>query len=264
MKNKRLAIFLTIFVFFAIVIVLSSAVFSLGNVSIKYLSTTNVLTGQEQSVLESANFKYGESVFFSNKKEYIKNLEKSNPYIRVINIQTVFPNKLIVNAVERNETYVIKLDSNKYVKTDEFLKVLSISNVFQNTTANGIVIENSGLNSQSVQAGDFFEIQDDYLTQLFNCFREWDNSYVNLKSKIESIELNYNNDTDRLLINMRSGVQIIIRKSKTNLSDKLNLAFSFYDLDEHNGQPVDYTKSGIIEVFENETQIYASYRQVVE
>lgn len=263
MKNKRLAILLVILVFFAVVVVLSSTVFSLATVEINFLSTTHYLTNN-QAIIDSGKFKYGENVFFSSKKTYISNLEKANPYLRVLNIETIFPNKLVINAAERQEVYVIKLDNNKYAKTDEFLKVLEISNVYQNNTENGIELFGAEVVSQTgLTAGDFFETSSTYLTELFNCLREWNTSYVTLKSKIQSIQLNYNGHANRLLINMRSGVQIIIRAAKNNLSDKLNLAFSFYDQQtDANGQPVDYTKSGIIEVFESETDIYASYRQV--
>lgn len=263
MKNKRLAVLLIILVFFAVVVVLSSAVFSLGEVQIRFLSTTNVLTGTETQILETGNFKYGENVFFSSKSTYTKNLEKSNPYLRVINIATVFPNKFVINAVERNETYVFKLDNNKYAVTDEYLKILNIQNVYQNNSANGIEILDSGLTDQTeLEAGGFLKTKDKFFKNLFDCFREWDTSYVSIKSKIHSVQMSYNGYSDRMLINMRSGVQIIIRNAPNGLSDKLNLAFSFYDTDIVNGEAVDYTKSGIIEVFENENQIYASYRQV--
>jgi hypothetical protein len=265
LKNKRLAIFLIILVFLALVVVLSSAVFSLSSVETNFLSTTNVLSNCEDAIVESGNFKFGENIFFSSKSKYIQNLEKANPYLRVVSLETVFPNKFVINAVERNETYVIKLANNKYAKTDENLKILSISSVFQNSTSNGIVVDGSDLANQTdLTAGDFFKVEDNYLTTIFNCFREWNLSYSAIKSKIESIELGYNGDSNRLLVNMRSGVQIIVRNAKQGLSDKLNLAFSIYDTDTdtQTGEPVDYTKSGIIEVFENETKIYASYRQV--
>ena len=137
-------------------------------------------------------------------------------------------------------------------------------NVYQNNTENGIEILNSEVTTQTNLAeGDFLVATDTFLTEMFTCFREWDTSYVALKSKIQSVELDYDGYKDRLLVNMRSGVQIIVRSAKSNLSDKLNLAFSFYDCKTNaDGQPVDYTKSGIIEVFESETEIYASYRQV--
>ena len=82
MKNRRLAIFLVIFVFLAVVIVLSSAVFSLHSVELRFLSTTSVLTGKESEIVESGNFKIGENVFFSTKKNYIKQMEKANPYVK--------------------------------------------------------------------------------------------------------------------------------------------------------------------------------------
>lgn len=250
-------------VFFAVVVVLTSTVFSLASVELKFLSTTINLT-DEQAILQSVDFRYGENVLLANKKSYIAQIEKQNPYIRVLNIETIFPNKYIINAVERTETYVFKMDNNKYAKTDENLKVLSISNVYQNNTENGIQIKNSALTSQTnIVEGDFFVAPNGFLKGLFDCFREWNDSYAAIKSKIESVELNYNNDEQRILINMRSGVQIIVRKVQNNLSDKLNLAFSFYDLSvDIDGNPVDYTKSGIIEVFETDAEIYASYRHV--
>ena len=249
--------------FFAVVVVLTSTVFSLANVQLNFLSTTINLTDTE-AIIQSGEFRYGENVLISNKKDYVKKLETANPYLRVLNIETIFPNKFVINAVERTETYVFKLDNNKYAKTDEHLKILTVSNVYQNNAENGIEIKNSSLTNQvSLTEGQFFEADDSFMTELFKCFREWDDSYVALKSKIQSVELNYNSDSERMLINMRSGVQIIVRKIKSNLSDKLNLVFSFYDLStDKDGQPVDYTKSGIIEVFENDSDIYASYRQV--
>ena len=266
MRNKRLAIFLIIFVFFAVVVVLTSTIFSLKSVEVKFLSSTNNLTGTETQIVESGKFRYGENLFFANKTGYVKKLEKENPYLRVINIESIFPNKFVINAVERNECYVIKLSNsgptnNKYAVTDEYMKVLSILDVYQNNTSNAIEIKNSSLSSQQVSPGDFFET-DDYFLNLFNSFREWKLSYADLKAKITSIEVDYERE-DRLLINMRSGVQIVINKSSNQISDKLNLAFSFYDTKkDKNNNDVDYTKSGIILITETETSIYGVYQPV--
>ena len=242
MKNKRLAIFLIIFVFFAVVVVLSSTIFSLKSVEVKFFSSTDNLTGTETEIVKSGKFKYGENLFFSNKTSYVKKIEKANPYIRVLNIESIFPNKFVINAVERNECYVIKLLNNKYAVTDERMKVLNILDVYQNNTANAIEIKNSSLANQQVAVGDFFET-DNYFLNLFNAFREWKLSYVDVKAQITSIEVDYEK-TDRLLINMRSGVQIVVNNSKNQISDKLNLAFSFYDTKQYkNGNDVDYTTS---------------------
>ncbi len=242
------------------IVILSSTVFSLKSVEVKFLADTSKLTGRETEILQSVDFKYKESIFFSNKKAYIQNLEKQNPYLRVVNIETKFPNKLVVNCVEREECYVIKLSSNKYAVTDEYLKVLNILNVYQNSITNPIEIKNSGLATQEVEIGDFFKINDDYLTQIFKSFREWNLDYSALKEKITSIELDYEKQ-NTLLVNMRSGVQIEIENSKVQLSDKLNLAFSFYDTKkDKNNNDVDYTQSGIIFITETADKIYGLYR----
>ncbi len=241
------------------VVILSSTVFSLKSVEVKFLDGSENLSGTESDIVQSVDFKYNESIFFSNKKRYTAELEKNNPYLRVVNIETKFPNKLVVNAVERKECFVIKLENNKYAITDEYLKVLKIVQVYQNNSSNAIEVKNSGLASQTVEVGDFFKTDDNYLTVLFDCFREWKNDYTLIKEKVASIELDYESK-NRLLVNMRSGVQIVVDNSKMQLSDKLNLAFSFYETKvDKNGNAVDYTQNGIILITETNDKIYGLY-----
>lgn len=258
MKNKRLAIFLIILTFLTVFVVLSSAIFSLKFVEINYMSNVDVLTGQQSQIIESGNFRYGENVFFSSKSNYTKNLEKSNPYLRVINIETKFPNKLVINAVERKECYVIKLSNNKYAVTDEYMKVLKLLDVYKNTANNGIEIKNTDISAQNVAEGDFFALENDYFKALFNSFREWRISYDEVKEKIESIQLNFNK-IGQLLISMRSGVKIVIENSINQISDKINYAFSIYDTTSKNGEEVDYTQNGTIYIYETSTSIKGSY-----
>lgn len=223
------------------------------------MSTTNVLIDTESAMIESGQFRYGENMFLLSKKTYTSNLEKNNPYLKVVNLETVFPNKLIINAVERNECYVIKLSNNKYAVTDEEMKVLKILDVYQNTNSNAIQIFGSDLAEQKVEAGDFFNLEDDYFKVLFDSFREWKISYNDIKAKISNIQIDYEKE-GQLLVVMRSGVKILVQKSKNQLSDKLNLAFSFYDQStDKNGNPVDNTKSGTILITETDNKIYGLY-----
>ena len=263
MKNKRLAIFLTICVFLAVIVVLTRTIFTLKTVDVQFMSTTQNITNTNSQIVESGKFKYGESVFISNKKAYIQNIEKSNPYIKVVNIETIFPSKYVIHAIERNECFVVKLKNNKYAVTDEELKVLKILDDYQNNASNGIEILDSTLGEQSVQAGDFFSTTNNYFKVMFDCFREWqktNKSYSEVKARIKSVCVNYE-APDRLLVNMRSGVQIIVENSLAQLSDKLNLAFSFYDTTTNKaGEPVDYTKSGIILITESKNKIFGLYK----
>ena len=164
----------------------------------------------------------------------------------------------MINAVERNECFVIKLSNNKYAVVDEDMKVLKLLDVYNNTTSNGIAILNSELKERLLTDGDFFDVSNDYYKVLFDSFREWKDSYGQIKEKVESIELNYNK-ADQLLIKMRSGVKILSQKSSNQMSDKINYAFSIYDTNEVNGEAVDYTQNGTIYIYETLTEIKGSY-----
>lgn len=248
-------------VVFTVLVVLTSTVFSLASVELNFLQTPTILTDYKH-IVDSGEFRYGENVLTSSKEQYIKNIEQANPYIRVLNIETVFPNKYVIHAVERTETYVFKLDNNKFAKTDEHLKILSIATTYQNNTANSIQVFGSVATSQSnLTEGQSFDAETALLKNLFDGFREWIDDYDTIKSKVKSIELNHNGNESCVAIDMHSGVQIVVNGANSNTSNKLNLAFSIYDSQtDQNGQPFDFTQSGIIEIYENETQIYASYR----
>ena len=232
-KNKRLAIFLTIFVVLALLIVLSSAIFSLDSVSIKFYNDLYQLEGEEKNIISSANFRYGENVFLANKSEYIETLEKQNPYLRVLNIETIFPNKYVINAVERQETYCFKAENN-YVITDERLKVLTKQKEFTNSTSNAIEVTSSGLEGINKQVGEILSNDDTYL-QIMNCMREWQKTptYADVKAKIKTIQIDFvdgvNTQNGNIMLTMWNNVELLIRNAKNKMSDKFNVAFSAFD-----------------------------------
>ena len=224
-----------------VVIVLSSAVFALDSVSIVFHNQTNILSGDENVIIESGNFRYGENVFLSNKKQYVNNIESANPYIMVLNIETKFPNKYIVHAVEREPVFVFQTN-NKYTITDEYLKVLKRETEleYNNSRQNAIEIFNSEYSNVTVKEGDFFA-KNTYYYELFHCFKEnimWESS-ADIKANIKCINLNYvdglNSGENNLLITMWDDVEILISASNKNMSNKLNFAFSaYYQVDDAN------------------------------
>ena len=170
MKNARLLVILGVFVFLTAIIVLGSTVFTLNTVEIGWLSTTKVLSATSDSkLIESAEFEKGESVFLLDKEKYRNKLEQNNPYIKVINLEIKFPNKLKVTVVEREELYVLKVVNTKsysgysYVYLDYDLKVLKItdSEVVANQQNPAILtIDGPGVNYtvNDFEAGEFTDL----------------------------------------------------------------------------------------------------------
>ena len=67
-------------------------------------------------------------------------MESQNPYLKVINIETVFPNKLILHCAEREELFCIKGRDDLYYICDEELKILDVRESFENGKENPIFL----------------------------------------------------------------------------------------------------------------------------
>ncbi|MBQ0017081.1 MAG: FtsQ-type POTRA domain-containing protein [Clostridiales bacterium] len=260
MKNKKLAICLIVLSFLAVVVILSSAIFALSSVELVFLTTTNNLEGKNEEIVESADFKMGSNVLFLRKKSYIENMEKNFPYLKVVNIETKFPNKLVINCVERMEVFAINLGDGNYAICDEEFKVLKKTTQFINSSNNAILLQ--GVKDiKSSQVGyelDFNGNQKSLLKQSFNSMREWDLSYNNLLAKIESMTIDYSGTSGDINLKMRSGSQILIVNANQYNSDKFNYAFSCYDSD------VKYQNAGLIEVRLTNEGIEIFYRESTE
>ena len=232
MKNKKLAICLIIFACLATLVVLSSAIFALDSVSVDFLETPQQLLGKEQQIIDSANFAYGSNVLFLGKNSYAESIEKANPYIKVVNIETVFPNKFVIHCVERQEVFAVQQKNGTYAIIDEEFKVLKVQNEFLNATDNAILLTNLG-EINNYEQGDFIggiDRQKSLVTATFHSLREWKLSYSALKEKIENVEIDYKRE-NQVLVQIRNNVKIIVKDANICNSDKLNLAFSAYESD---------------------------------
>ena len=157
-KYKKLIIALSVILGVIIVcVILNFTLFSLKKVDINFKNQAMIFTEQSK---ESIAIKKGISIFTVNKKNITQQLEKDYPYLKVINIETVFPNKIIIHCAEREETYAVKASDTKYFICDAEFKVLNITTTYYNEQYNPILflgLENIITNSNRVNAGEFLE-----------------------------------------------------------------------------------------------------------
>ncbi|MCK9574916.1 MAG: FtsQ-type POTRA domain-containing protein [Clostridia bacterium] len=239
MKNKRLIVILGILFFIAFIVVLSSTVFTLQSVSLSFGQTLNVETtvfGTEQervAVIESGNFNYGNCIFFIDKNENIDNLEKLNPYIKIVNIETKFPNKLVIHALEREELYSVRLNENSYAITDSTLKVLDIA-----TSVRGVDILIPSLSTVlTAEEGEILNISEECINTLTNVYEVLSNiggtennigySVVDIVATFQKFQLNSVEDT--LIISTYQGTIITINNPQNDLFTKLWQAVSAFE-----------------------------------
>lgn len=259
MKNKSLIISLSILAFIVLIVVLSSTIFCLKSVEINFVSNTINLTDKQSEIIETTDFKYNQSIFFVNKENYKKQIEQNYPYIKVVNIETVFPNKLIVNALERNELFVIKTyeenSFKNYLVLDDELKILSSTQSFTNTHLNPILITTEGEFTPTNLVGqNLLSTNNELIKNLAVELYAYNSSPLILKANFEEINLNYEN-VGNVRIKMRSGVEIILKDAGVRLSEKFMLALSYYN------ELSDKTTGRITTYVNNEDKVVGYYYQ---
>lgn len=216
-------------------VVLSSTIFCVKNVELNFLSETINLTNS-QEILESGNFKKGKSVFFCDKNAYIKNLEENNPYIKVLNIETIFPSTLRVNCIERNELLCIKgYEENSlksYMILDDELKVLKNLQSYENTYQNAIFVNIENEYIDNVVAGGVLNVGlNGIIKNLTTELLAYRTDVRVLKSEFEQIDITQNLKTSKLdvTIKMRAGTIIVLQDAGEKFMGKFMLGLSSYD-----------------------------------
>ena len=271
MRNKRRIIIISICVFVVLVIVLSSAIFNVRHVDVEFYSTDDakitdmsVLTyfteDDLDDITKSAKIN-GKSVFLIKKQKYIDNLESANPYLKVVGLEIVFPDRVRVKAIEREELYYYEADD-KYVVLDTEFKVLRI------TTAQPSLIKVDGVQDTVCEAGSFI---DKY--NLSNVAKSLNEAYVtnvkalSLFSKIEIVEELVKDDEESAPYRVNSlkmytrygdgaGVTIVIQNVNLNLGDKILGAIEVYDQLLSNPSETGSVAEGVIKILNNGTKVY--------
>ena len=158
-KLKWIISLSVILTFVILIITLSFTVFSLKTVELDFRTSLSNVTFSEEEIIEEGKFNRGQPVFFHNKKQYKKRIEKLSPYLKVINIETVFPSKFVVHLAERKEVYAIDSGDNFFYICDEELRVLKIEENYINTNSNAILLKFESELEEKFSEGDFIKVK---------------------------------------------------------------------------------------------------------
>ena len=257
MKNKKLIGFLIILIFLTVLIVINSTLFTLQKISINWLTTKYKLeTVKDYTIVD--DIQTGESIFLVKKDEIASTLEKKYPYLRVVSIETKFPNKLVIHSSERESLFAIKISDDDYAIVDELGKVLERSNssIFAGSElgakpikvmldANFVNIKPSDMEAGNIVANEFVV---KVLTQISKSLRE--SNYIPTTSKgvFTSLEIINKGDNVELFFKTRSGMSIVIKNALDRTTDMLLLGLERYNYFHTEGVVsgsvnVDYNKS---------------------
>lgn len=137
MAKKRVRIIFGVFLIVFLIFFISSSFFKLSLVEIVFydkdfkneidLKNNRVYTSntklEELKTLAVKDF--GQSIFLINTQKYYKNFEAQNPYAKLLQVKSKYPNKLIFCVSERQPFFVVSSDVCEYILDEEF-KIIEI------------------------------------------------------------------------------------------------------------------------------------------
>ena len=126
MKKKVIIAFSVLVAVIGLALLLSYTLFALRDVELDYRTRHTNITATDEEIIESGQIDMGGTIFFRNKKKIEERIENANPYVDVINIETVFPSKFVIHIKERTKVYAIAGEG-EYYYCDENLRVLEIA-----------------------------------------------------------------------------------------------------------------------------------------
>ncbi|MBO6263612.1 MAG: hypothetical protein J6N93_05015 [Clostridia bacterium] len=116
MKYKRLVTVVTVAVFILLAIVAVFWLFRVREVKVRYVSYGENGTEKYLELDEiTENTAIGKSILFINTDKLKEELETSDPYIFVEKIEKAYPDRIIVDAVKREEKFSLLLNGEYYL-----------------------------------------------------------------------------------------------------------------------------------------------------
>lgn len=239
MKKKLVISLSIIFGIIAIMLILFWTLFGLSSVTVEFHSTTKNLTVSEEEIVSAGQFRMNACVLFESKSKSIENINnyvsqnENFAYIRVINIETKFPNKYIIHVAEREELFAIKNDeTGKFFVCDRDLRVLKIVDDFTSKNDNAILLEGATISNKSASVGDFLQIKEENVKNFYSAMLENNRSFseqissfksIKLSSSIDSVTKKTYTDID---IKTFSGSEYVLKNIDFALSEKIQKLFA--------------------------------------
>lgn len=231
MKKKWIIALSTIFAVIVLVVILSFTLFSLRTIELDFRTNKTYITETDQEIIESGEIKMGGSVFFRSKNKYIEKIESKNPYIKVVNIETVFPSKFVIHVAERQEIFAVEHNDQFYITDDEF-KVLRITDSYASTQDNAMLLEGLQVADENYAVGQFMDVSG--YQPIYDALFENNRSLNEQITLIESINLTeiyddvLNENQSAIELEFFNGQTYIIYNSTYGLTYKVELMLDVF------------------------------------
>ena len=237
MSKKLVVSLVCVFVVVAVVLILFWTLFALSSVTVSFQSTLSNLSLTEDEIVEAGQFHYGSCVLFDNKKTAIEKIndkakeDERFAYIRVVNIETVFPNKYVVHVAERERLFAVRNSENVFICDRDF-RVLDVKQDFDATSEDCVLLKGLQIENSEISVGDFLQIKQTYMLKFFSAFSQNNRTLREVVGKFsEAILSTYSDDFTgeqyhQIEINSASGQKFLIKNPDFAFANKVALLYS--------------------------------------
>ncbi len=228
--NKRLIIAFICLVVIAIPIIVISAVFTVGSIDV--IAIGDGFEYDEEAIIENTGIKLGSSIFTVSEKKAIDNVESKDPTIKVVNIERIFPNKVVLNIVKRIPIVAIKT-KDAYALIDREMRVVEITDTLAGRDL--VIYEGYTLDKEGLDLSGIIELPKSnlgvyILDGIVKGFvaKEYVNS--RLPAIVRSVSVNY--DLSIASVNIETGTSFeIFVNSNVSIKDQLVSVIGIYEKD---------------------------------
>jgi len=209
LKSKRkLIITLSVVGAIVLLIILSSALFSLRTVTVDYITLNSDIehsvlkTYDKNEIIQTGKFAYNKNILFVKYDGAKERIEKAFPFAKVVGFTRHFPSSVVVQLAEREAVAKIYRTDGKWVVIDDELKVLIVSSVLDSYYSGLPTLDSGAVATNGATEGSF--LSSGYLAHtLHNLKRGITNSTVNLNMKsISSISITTGSKLEDYVLNL--------------------------------------------------------------
>ena len=229
-----IGLFIALILIVITIVLLACTVFVVREVSV--VSDVSSYLVNDEDIVESSGLTVGRSIITISKDKVKSSIEKDNPYVEVLSIRRVFPNKVIINVTVRRETMLISSSTGStYAVVDLSMKVLDVIPSTEIETVNATVVTGLTFDEPEQGAQSLIGTILDFDAPLYeDILREIADFTVNYDLQGQSFsaffkELSFSSDGAIVFIRTNKGVSLVLDKSLPNsIYDQMYFAMYYY------------------------------------
>ena len=252
---NRSKLFIGIFIAFILIVItivlLACTVFVVRSVSVESEVASDVIN--EDKIIESSGISLGRSIISISKEKALTSIEKANPYVEVLSITRVFPNKIIIKATERRGVMLVSsLTGEEYALVDSSLKVLNVAASAESLSTTATVV--SGVYFNAPESGVETLIGSklildkticaDIIAEIADCAAFYNFRAERFSAIFKQITFIEQEGVITVFVRTVKGVTFVLDKSLTSdVYDQLAVCLNYYTTDQEVN--IDYTRGYI-------------------